>query len=265
MKISFSQFDRIYKTLKVNKGKLRYCCENSKACWSPNTNEKLRIRYRQGFLTYPYIGEDYHTNGIVVICTNHRDNHHEDNNNTIYKLYKHKKDHRYICDILRKSAEPHVFYKNTAKYIKALLYDEIVQDTANWDGYKDILKEIVLVQAIKCNPCRPSVSNKRQNQPTGQMWNNCPKHILLKELEKIKPRYILILGIDGHYKKLESLKALNYHQGKDNDEQHRVLYYSYLKSPDKKIEVYVANHPSRPGRDIKSICKDLIELRLRHP
>jgi len=265
MEISFSQFDRIYESLKANKDKLRNCCDNNKICWSPNENKTLTIRRGQGFLTYPYIGEDYRTYGTVVIGTNHRDNHHIDDYHAMYKLYKHKKDHRYICDILRKSEEPHVFYKNTAKYIKALRFGEIVQDTANWNNYKDVLKEIVLVQAIKCNPCRPKVSNNRQNQPTGQMWNNCPKHILFKELEIIKPRYILILGIGGHQKKLESLKALNYYQGNDKDEQHSVLYYSYLKSPDKKIDVYVANHPSWPGRKIESICNDLIELRSRHP
>ena len=258
------QLTDVYKKRGVGTDKLRYCCDKATSCWQTKTHDKLRVRRNEGFITYPYIGERYHTNGLVVIATNHRDIH--------GKLTGPLKDHRSICKEINGLDDGFYFYKNLARYVIVLLSNKIFNSDGTetkkyWDASKKALQKIALVQAVKCNPCR---RKKDQNQPTSQMWNNCPKYILSDELRVLKPGIILILGITNHDKKLDSLKALGYDQEPQMDKKHSVRYYSFVKKSSKRllgrhIDVYVANHPSHAGRSIDKICEDLLALRNNRP
>ncbi len=267
MIVTFRKFYSAYRTLHINynngRGKLRRCCDNAKCCWLPNSDERLIIVRGQGYITYPYIGKNYRTGGMVVIAINHRDNH--GYFNKLEGSLITSKDHRYVCSEINKHDDDKVwyFYNHVAKYVEALMFGNVIGDEDEWDSYKEVFHKIALVQAIKCNP---RGSNRPQEQPTTKMWNNCPQHILYKELEILKPGNILVLGKTNHPKVLQSLTKLKYYQIGKPIKRRSVFRYSYFKKPDKTITVYVANHPSHTGgKSIQSICKDLVQIRLEYP
>jgi hypothetical protein len=249
------------KGVETRQGKLRHCCNKATICWNTRTHEKLRVQTKQGFITYPYVGDNYFSGGLVVVATNHRDNH--------GAVKGPLKDHTFIRKQIMVLDKSGGFYGNLARYIMVLLSGETLDSKGSeidkyWDDSKEAFNKIALVQGVKCNPRR---GKKDQNQPTAQMWNNCPKYILPGELRILKPGIILILGITNHEKKLGSLKELGYEKiGEKN--KNGVRYYSFGKSFHGKLirqmDVYVANHPSHPVRSIGKICKDLLELRENH-
>ena len=70
-----------------------------------------------------------------------------------------------------------------------------------WDGdypsKEEICKAydyIAISNAIKCSPC----DNKR-SRPTYSMWDNCPSYILKQEIEILKPKTILVLGVQDNF------------------------------------------------------------------
>jgi hypothetical protein len=100
---------------------------------------------------------------------------------------------------------------------------------------------------IKCSP------KGGKSEQTKQMWDNCGKHILRKEIELLQPDYILILGkSDNQW----------YFNNRVLDEPTEWAYHQSVgmglgKVGGREVSVFILPHPQAKGGNSLSILNDL--------
>ena len=67
---------------------------------------------------------------------------------------------------------------------------------------KDVERALDFVAYTNHVKCSPKDS---RSEPTPEMWKNCGRHILSRELKLLMPEIILILGVDDNKTNFESL------------------------------------------------------------
>lgn len=225
---------------------LHQVCPNRPSCWDSGAECQPRQLHRSG-IAVPWIGSRYTETRICVVGIN-------------LNGWGGLDAHWYICrgyaDDLRagrrgKAGKP--FAHGAACYVHAVLTHLEGSPPAReipppprvadaWDG-------CAFVEAIKCSPDRSSAT------PLDPMWANCPRLLLLDELEILQPRVILALGrgpLRDHLRPLlrkDRLLEWGTHPG--HIERDR-LQLSTTSS-----ECFSLNHPSFPAW--KKSYRQLIE------
>lgn len=194
------KFKELYRKLGIMHGcsplPLHTNCEKRRTCWGKGRVTKNRVP-EYSSITLPHVGEEYDSTKLVVIGVNNRANWEHDDGT---KVNIHSEATGVIDEakrILTKGKSK--FYLPLAEYCTILLTRTGKLNGTPEDNIKNrqvlarvLEKKIVLVQSVKCNP-----KENQAEYPRGPMFKECPKHILLRELHILKPRHILILGLEN--------------------------------------------------------------------
>jgi uracil-DNA glycosylase len=117
----------------------------------------------------------------------------------------------------------------------------------------EILEKIIFLNGIKCSPKGKEKGDN--SKPEAEMYNYCPKNILFKEIEILKPKIILFLGKD-----ISNIMKTMYNC-KNNDSTRNIRYYEIINK-ENIIKVFDIIHPTyrRGGNSVK-LYNELLELR----
>lgn len=158
-----------------------------KKCWG-----KHQVPHdRYSGIIYSYVGSKYDETRLLVIGINNRANEGWINKNS-ESLWISK-----YAEEIRQKGKAFKFYDNVAKYATVwltrnkYLEGSLEHNIDNSEVLAGVLENcIAFAQAVKCNPPKTT----RQN-PYNLMYVNCPSLILKEELDALKPRRILVLGL----------------------------------------------------------------------
>jgi len=123
----------------------------------------------------------------------------------------------------------------------------------SFEALADSLNHIVFLNAIKCSP------HWERSEPTHPMFDNCPKKFLVKELEILSPKILLVLG----KRTLDTIPKQNCKTvEKAEDSQSEIHQTELTNGP---VVVFKVVHPAaRNGGNAESIILNAAKL-LRTP
>jgi hypothetical protein len=129
------------------------------------------------------------------------------------------------------------------------------QKPKNREELCEIYKQIVFLNAIKCSPKDTSIKNDN-SKPESFMYEYCPKNILLKEIEILKPETILI-----HGKKTPDILKKNCKWEKPYYPDNKNIEFYKLLLNNLNINVYKMIHPTAPKGNKEILYDELCSFR----
>ncbi|MFA5245468.1 MAG: hypothetical protein WC380_09210 [Pedobacter sp.] len=290
---------REQKIYRKNPLRLDYYCTNAKLdakdnCWYLKSRKLNPFKGYQR-VTRPYVGKHYKTSRVLILGMNHRDNFDQkifdepsesqtESQNLVEDLrdpnkYKYYSEYcslwyasKCIKDRINKGemglcnsayGKTYAFMFTYAVILVGMVcnFQEIKGDIETSKEQSIITDYIAWTQTVKCNP-----KEVRKQNPTVSMWKNCPCYVLQGELEILKPKYILVLGLTDNFPSiLRLLRKMNFKQ--DSNQGH----YKSRKPPNIKywvgykgrsrIHLIGVPHPGTPrGYKQEEISKKLRSL-----
>ncbi len=281
------QFRNLYRQRKIFKYNdplaLHLTCERKNLCWCENGIKRTPHGTYQS-ITRPYVGKYYEQTRVLVLGENHRDN--TEYHSAGYLKYfssqiKGIRNKGFYAEeywigmtsmFIQQTQDKKLKKRwgGTAVFTGLLTYcvklvgtlglvKVITGNISTSDEQCKIGDYIAWTQSVKCNPEETGDKKTKRNTPTKGMWNNCPEHILLKELDILKPKYILVLGLKNyHHIQMLLEKKIGYAQVSSHSRRKppRVEYWSGSKLRS-KIRIIGVPHPSTPGNRQVSVANKL--------
>ncbi len=228
---------------------LHNSCPFCDSCWKHIQSRKPA---NNGFytITRPWVGENYNNLKLLVIAINMNEYGGYEGAIKLMNTAKAEIDRGKIKMFVKKSYPGTFLFHRMGCYATAFVEKEnLIMPT--WKGHCPLPKDIVssldyisYTNHIKCSPIG------EKSQPSVQMWRNCGKFILKKEIEILQPNKILILGNSDNYVYLkqnvfDEMTSLAF-KGKIG------ICNGLFKN--REIEITVVPHPaSRGGNELKII------------
>jgi hypothetical protein len=223
----------------------RYCKEREK-CW---INVESR-RGRYSGITLPHIGAYYDKTRTLVLGINNRMNEGRGSYDIEDTWIK-----KYARGIRNKEPMRTMVYKYASIYATIIMSVNKILPTAqrisniDYDNksHRKILaynlkNYLAWTQVIKCNPLYTT-----NNVPYRSMWKYCPSLILCGEIEELKPRLILILGISDNLRSVIELLERDLHYSikhiKTRRGKSRIEHF-VGKNGKLSIDIISVSHPS---------------------
>jgi len=191
--------------LEVN---LRTNCHRKEKCWTLSSQ-----RHSNYHIYHPYIGSKYHQERIMVIGINMND--YGGSDAATYLANKAQKEIQAgkIMTFANKSG-----YRGSLLWHRLLSYAAILLQTKGAipinsdkkhptkEDLSNAFPYIAFTNSIKCSP------KKNNSTPSKGMRENCPDYILKKEIGILRPKTIIILGVQNknNLKSLLSFKKINH-------------------------------------------------------
>ena len=246
-------------------------CKFADKCWAgiderKPDNEEVKWSY----LSFPWIGEKYYKNKILILGINTYEGGGFEYNTQIItearaELEEGKKriNFGYVFPDGKKYAGTFLWHR-IACYTMAIreaIYcdsDDIYGVLNLEDKIKDNRKIAAeyennsFLNHVKCSPKRD------RSNPTTSMWKNCGAHVLKHEIELLTPDYLLVLGVGDNINYLKN-NVLDGDISENNVNSDAKLYYTkHFKKP---LKVIAVPHPSNSIKE--SLILDVFELALQ--
>jgi len=228
------KLEELYLRLGVYKEPLHSKCVNSDSCWNGvdenricNDGEELAQLYK------PYIGKDYQQGKILAIGINMHE----------YGGYNAEVELAEIASREIKQGKKRTFAKpgyqgslvwhRLVSYASFILRETRLIDTPKNRPYpnKEELSKafdyIAVTNSIKCCPWG------ERSKPTNAMWKCCPDYILKEEIRLLKPKHIIVLGLDNYNRVKDLFNNLIEQNGnetklvKANFESEEIFIYAF--------------------------------------
>lgn len=237
-------------------------CKYANDCWNGIDDRKpIDNNVKWSYASFPWIGENYFKNKILVLGINTNEGGGFDYNTQIIteareelKCGRKRVNFGYIFPNGKSYAGTFLWHR-IACYTKAV--EEALacnsEDVFDEIDRMDRLKNIENVQAeydnnsflnhIKCSPIGD------RSKPSAAMWKNCGSHILARELKILSPEYLVVLGAGDNIYYLKN-NVLEGDISNINVTSEVKLYYT--RHFGKPLKIIAVPHPS------SSIKEDLI-------
>lgn len=251
------EFKKVYSELKLsdNNGTmltLHSDCPNCNNCWKNIQDKKPRD---DGFwtVTRPWVGKKYNELKLLVIGVNMNEYGSYDGAINLINWTKEEIGRGKIKMFVSETYSGTFLFHRMGSYITAFVENnKLLKPTwkthyPNSDDIIASLDYISYTNHIKCSP----VGEK--SKPTSQMWENCGKFILRKEVEVLEPNKILVLGISDNFDYLNK----NILDNKISLKWKGKIGIGNGFVNNKKIEITVVPHPASFGGNSSKIMNDL--------
>jgi hypothetical protein len=224
-------------------------CKFKDNCWTKQAIQERAFNWNR--ISFPYIGNEY--DGFICIGLNLNEC---GGKNALIEIINGNSDHLGVRKYLEKGNKTidfdnqkyhkTVLWHRIGVYANIILNNEIIPD--NGKNLSDIYNKIAYLEAIKCSP------KNRYSEPEEDMHLNCPRHIMLKEIEILKPKTILVLGKVAS----NSIKAtFDYYNIK---KECNVAYYQFELGGN-VVNVFEIIHPTAPGGNSIGLYEKLYNIK----
>jgi len=172
-----------------------HSCINSISCWM-YIKESRKINSDWG-MYYPYIGGKYQEARILVTGINMNgfgDPNAEDLlvKQAIKEISEGKK-RTFAKEGYRGSLLWHRLLSYSVYILREI--NILPKNDRPYPTIRELQTAIDYISVTNSIKCSPNDENSNDNsRPSYEMWNNCPKFILKKEIEILKPKYLIVLG-----------------------------------------------------------------------
>jgi len=259
-----SEFLKLYTDLGFISGD-RQCrllyksCKFGDKCWAEAINRKPEDSIEQGRIYRPWVGSEYDNLKLLVIGINMNEYGEYD---AMYKLAETAADQirrGYRRLFRNKNYKGSTLWHRMGCYAAAIANEyRLFQFECMPDGYPapDAIiasyKYIAFTNHIKCSP------RDERSKPTDGMWQYCGGHVLLRELNILRPSIILILGIS----KNQWSSGIMLGQSQNIAWQivgagRSRISASNLLNDGIRIKILAVPHPSAIGQNVPQIIKNL--------
>jgi len=250
-------FKKMYSTLGLidNNGAiltLHSDCPKCNSCWK---NIQERKPGNDGFwtVTRPWVGKKYSELKLLVIGINMNEYGSYEGAINLIDWTKEEIGSGKIKMFVSDTYKGTFLFHRMGSYITAFVEKANLLNRT-WKGHYPIPNDIVYsldyisyTNHIKCSPIG------KKSKPTAQMWENCGKYILQKEIELLEPNKILVLGNSDNFyylneNVLDNKISLKW-KGKVG------IGNGFVNN--KKVEITVVPHPASFGGNSSEIMNDL--------
>jgi hypothetical protein len=232
-------------------------CPNCAYCWKDIADRKPE---NDGFwtVTQPWIGERFSELGLLVIGVNMNEFGGYDGATELIKKAKDEiakgKKKMFVSDTYSGT----FLFHRMGSYATALAERENIF-TPTWiddfpaaSNIASAFDYLSYTNQIKCSP------RMKKSKPTYQIWERCGNFILKLEIELLKPKRLLVLGVSDNFlylnrKVLDTEITLNW--------KGEIGFGSGCVN-NKAIEIFVVPHPASFGGNSCQIMKDIRALML---
>lgn len=250
-----SQLKELYLKLGLYIEPLHLKCINSDTCWYDVSTENICGNNEEESQLYrPYIGEDYQIGRVLAIGINMHKYGGYNAENILAEKAKNEIRKGKKRTFAKKGYRGSLVWHRMLSYSSFILREVGVFEIPEKRPYPKKIEltkafdYISITNSIKCCPWHD------RSKPTNEMWKHCPDYILKEEIRILKPRHLIILGID------------NYHRVKnlfdDRNEKHKGdIKFVKAKFEGEDIYLYAFPHPaSSQGTSLKRM--DELEILL---
>lgn len=202
------EFRRIYSELGILNIPLSKKCKFCEFCWQYLTEEQ---RNSSDWSIYsPYVGEKYKEARVMFVGINMNEFGSEEGEDNAMTYLAQKALGEISCGKIRTFANREGGYVGSLLWHRILSYAVFIlrelhildinnRQYPSSDEMQNAYEYISMTNSIKCSP-----SEANNSKPTSQMWDNCPTFILKEELKALKPKHLVILGLEN-YERINSL------------------------------------------------------------
>lgn len=202
-----TQLEKMYAFKNILHAPLYQNCMHCTSCWHGAEHRKLSDKVdHEGLINThlykPWIGSAFETKRILVIAQNMNNYGGYEAQEKLIRWGKVQLAQGKKKLFKSPTYSGTLLYHRVGAYLISMLKKEGMSFSPFINGYpagKEIAavyEHVAMTNIIKC-----SLTDERSN-PTGAMWENCGRHVLLEEMKILKPTSLLIIG-------KEVLKALN--------------------------------------------------------
>lgn len=230
-------------------------CPFAESCWEKIPHRKSAS---DSFwtITRPWVGKNYNKLRLLVIAINM--NEYGGYDGAIKLINKAKAEidgekRKRIKVFISKTYSGTFLFHRMGCYATAFAETEKLMEP-KWKGQCPLPKDVVdsfdyisYTNHIKCSPLGD------KSKPSHQMWNNCGKFILIKEIEILQPNKILIIGNSTNY---DYLKKNVFSEMTSLTLKGRVSICKGLFR-NREIEITIVPHTASRGGSAKKIIDDL--------
>lgn len=203
---------------------LHDACGDKDACWDgfpdaarPTNGESWGLPGdRPGSIIWPWIGEQYKTDGVVLLTLNFRSG---DDDATValeYLAAKHALSSlkaNYKRDPKWNSTSTYGFLATAAAVLASLSGEPpMVEPEPELLYEMGTIERVARVQLVKCTPVDPPVKG---GAPSSAMCERCPPGFLWKELDILLPHVLVAFGDDA-FKALDARDEVKWRCGADH-------------------------------------------------
>jgi hypothetical protein len=224
-------------------------CKFKDDCWKKQAIQEHASDWNR--IAFPYIGDEY--DGFICIGINLNEC---GGKNALSELIngndKHLGVKKYLekrCKRIKFNHSPYpgtILWHRIGVYANIILNNEITPDHGK--NLSDIYNKIAFLEAIKCSP------KNNRSEPEGKMPENCPGHIMKKEIELLKPKIMLLLGSTASPSIRDAFGCNNLKNKGD------VAYYE-IKVDGNVVKVFRIIHPTARRGNRINLYKKLYDIK----
>ncbi len=234
-------------------------CKSRYVCWGrAGALKRAPVNYVSGenwnSIALPYIGKEYN-NELMVIGLNQ--NHHG-GYSSLYRLIDGEDGKNGVKQFLANGkrrinfGNDHKKYRGTVLFHRVAVYSNILLNNSFIEKPQElpsIYEKIVYLNAVKCSP------KENNSSPEKNMYSECLNLFLLKEIEILSPKYILILGSE-----LSNLIKCTFGFEKMKSFDKTMEYYEIIINGN-CIKVFKIIHPTAPRGNDRALYNKLLKLK----
>ena len=210
-------------------------CDRCGECWAPEERVR-RLPPNKATVAAPWIGPRYPTSRVCALGIN--GNRWGGLSSTWWMTrsdIEHRRGHLNLGTV---KTSTNAFYAKVARFLRPLLDPETeFSPSASVDraGTADVWEQVAYLQSVKCSPDQGD-----RGSPTDTMVANCPPRYLAKELERIDPSVLLVIGKGTWWSVAEALG------GKPPDGDRYADRRSIGLKGGRELDVFYVVHPGNP-------------------
>jgi len=232
----YRELDDLYSRLGVLKNTLHSDCRFSNLCWN-GVDEKRKSYGEIAQLYRPYIGARYTESRILALGINMNEyggyNAEIELADMASNDIKNGKKKTFAKDGYKGSLVWHRILSYATFILREISLFEIpeLRPYPEKEELSKAIDFIAVTNSIKCCPW------EERSKPTNEMWKHCPNFILKEEMGVLKPKHIIVLGVDN----FSSLLSLFFNKVELVDGNTRIIKARF---DDCDINIYSFPHPS---------------------
>lgn len=242
----YKELEEVYSSLNILRIPLHAKCKYSLKCWAGVGMER-KCNDGEVFaqLYLPYIGKHYSAGKILALGINL---HEYGGHNAEIELAEIAIDE---ISLGKKKTFAHDGYTGSLVWHRFLSYAAFILREYNikkpnerpYPGKEELVNAFdyfSVTNSVKCCPWG------ERSKPTAEMWNHCPSFILKEEIRILKPKHIIVLGLDN-FVNIESVFKITNTTVDGNVKLIDAVFEDY------ELKIYVIPHPS--SSQGTSICR----------
>lgn len=230
-----NELDNLYNDLNILHQSPMHNCSHRHTCWA-EVEEERRENCDWGIYT-PFIGSNYDAGRVLALGINMNGFGDADAEDKLAKLAIDEIMLGRVRTFAKSGYRGSLFWHRLLSYSALLLRAVRIIPTPTDRPYppkeelKSALDYIAVTNSIKCAP------SGKNSQPLPAMWLHCPQHILLREVEILRPRFIVVLGVYNYLWVKDLFQA-------SNEVRQGEISLSFGRRADASVSIIGIPHPS---------------------